>query len=124
MCRWRTMFSISTIASSTSTPVTRVIPSKVTRLSENPSIDIAQNVGIAESGKAIPAIRSDLDDRIVDQYAGHEGNSEQGNQIERKSQHRHRPERRDRRERQSDSGDQGRPDVARKKQHPKDGQSR
>ena len=53
---WRTMFSISTMASSTRMPVTSVMPSRLTRLSEKPSSSIAQKVGIAESGRAIAAI--------------------------------------------------------------------
>ena len=51
------MFSISTMASSTSTPVTSVMPSKLTRLSEKPIKLIAQNVGIAANGKATAQMR-------------------------------------------------------------------
>ena len=46
------MFSISTIASSTRMPVTRVIASRLTRLSEKPIASIAQKVGRIDSGKA------------------------------------------------------------------------
>ena len=52
MRMWRTMFSISTIASSTRMPVTSVIASRVTRFSEKPSASIAQKVGMTESGSA------------------------------------------------------------------------
>jgi hypothetical protein len=38
-------------------PVTSVIASRVTRLSEKPSAAIAQKVGIAESGSAIAETR-------------------------------------------------------------------
>ena len=50
------MFSISTIASSTRMPVTSVMPSRLTRLSEKPISSMAQKVGIADSGRAIAAI--------------------------------------------------------------------
>ena len=53
MRMWRTMFSISTIASSTRMPVTSVIASRLTRLSEKPIASIAQKVGMTESGSAI-----------------------------------------------------------------------
>ncbi len=45
---WRTMFSISTMASSTRMPVTSVIASRLTRLSEKPIALIAQKVGITD----------------------------------------------------------------------------
>ena len=54
MCR--TMFSISTIASSTRIPVTSVTASKLTRLSEKPIMLMIANVGIAASGSAIAEI--------------------------------------------------------------------
>ena len=54
MCR--TMFSISTIASSTSTPATRLSASRVTMLSVKPIRSMNQKVGIAESGMAIAEI--------------------------------------------------------------------
>jgi hypothetical protein len=50
------MFSISTIASSTRMPVTRVIASRLTALSEKPSALITQKVGSTESGSATAAI--------------------------------------------------------------------
>ena len=53
MRMWRTMFSISTMASSTRMPVTRVSASRLTRLSEKPIASIAQKVGNTESGRAI-----------------------------------------------------------------------
>ena len=49
---WRTMFSISTIASSTRMPVTSVIASRLTRLSEKPMRLIAQKAGMIDSGRA------------------------------------------------------------------------
>src|SRR5262245_19033164 len=47
---WRTIFSISTIASSTRMPVLSVIARKLTRLSEKPSRSITQNAGKIDSG--------------------------------------------------------------------------
>ena len=52
MRMWRTMFSISTMASSTRMPVTSVIASRLTRLSEKPIASIAQKVGMIDSGSA------------------------------------------------------------------------
>ena len=52
MRMWRTMFSISTIASSTSTPATRLSASSVMLLSVKPSSSMTQKVGIADSGIA------------------------------------------------------------------------
>ena len=52
MCMWRTIFSISTIASSTSTPATRLSASSVMKLSVKPIRLMIQKVGIAESGMA------------------------------------------------------------------------
>ncbi|MCY1249205.1 hypothetical protein D9M72_627170 [compost metagenome] len=54
MCR--SMFSISTIASSTRIPVASVIARKLTRFSEKPSRSMIQKVGIAESGSATAEI--------------------------------------------------------------------
>ncbi len=54
MCR--TMFSISTMASSTRMPVTSVMASRLTALREKPIADIAQKVGMTESGRATAAI--------------------------------------------------------------------
>ena len=56
MRMWRTMFSISTMASSTRMPVTSVMPSRLTRLSEKPISSIAQKVGMADSGSAMAVI--------------------------------------------------------------------
>jgi len=52
MLRWRMMFSISTMASSTSTPMTSDRLSSVTTLSVKPIISITQKVGMADSGSA------------------------------------------------------------------------
>ena len=52
MRMWRTMFSISTIASSTSTPATRLSASRVMKLSVKPIRSMIQKVGIADSGMA------------------------------------------------------------------------
>ncbi len=49
---WRTMFSISTIASSTRTPATRLSASSVIWLSEKPSRSMNQKEGMAERGMA------------------------------------------------------------------------
>ncbi len=57
MRMWRTMFSISTMASSTRMPVTSVSASSVTRLSEKPSACMAQNAGRIDSGSAMAAMR-------------------------------------------------------------------
>ena len=56
MRMWRTMFSISTIASSTRMPVTMVIASRLTRLSEKPIASMAQKAGMIESGSAMAAM--------------------------------------------------------------------
>ena len=50
------MFSISTMASSTRMPVTMVMASRLTRLSEKPAASMAQNAGMMERGKAMAAI--------------------------------------------------------------------
>ena len=50
-----TMFSISTMASSTRMPVTSVIASRLTRFSENPMASIAQKAGMTDSGNATAA---------------------------------------------------------------------
>ncbi len=55
MRMWRTMFSISTIASSTRMPVTSVMASRLTKLSEKPISDISQNAGRIDSGSAMAA---------------------------------------------------------------------
>ncbi len=54
MCR--TMFSISTMASSTRMPVDSVMARKLTRFSEKPSRSIAQNAGKIDSGSEIAAM--------------------------------------------------------------------
>ena len=56
MRMWRTMFSISTMASSTRMPVTMVMASRLTRLSEKPAASMAQNAGTMDSGRAMAAI--------------------------------------------------------------------
>ena len=56
MRMWRTMFSISTMASSTRIPVDSVMARKETRLSEKPSRSIAQNAGKIDSGSEIAAM--------------------------------------------------------------------
>ena len=50
--KWRTMFSTSTIASSTSMPTTSVSASSVSMFSVKPRPSIAQNVGMIDSGSA------------------------------------------------------------------------
>ena len=49
---WRTIFSISTIASSTSTPATRPSASSDRKLRLNPRRSMNQKVGMADSGMA------------------------------------------------------------------------
>ena len=56
MRMWRTMFSISTMASSTRMPVTMVMASRLTRLSEKPMASMAQKAGMMESGSAMAAM--------------------------------------------------------------------
>ncbi len=53
MRRWRMMFSISTIASSTSTPTTSDSDSSVTTLIVKPIQCITANAGITDSGNAV-----------------------------------------------------------------------
>ncbi len=57
MRRWRMMFSISTIASSTRMPTTRLRLSSVTTLSVKPIRYIAPKVGITDSGSAVAATK-------------------------------------------------------------------
>ena len=64
----------------------------------------------------------DLDDGIVDQDAGDDGDAEQAHQIEREAEHVHRPEGRHDRERQRDGGDDGGADVAQEQEHHQHGQ--
>ncbi len=56
MRMWRTMFSISTMASSTRIPVDSVMARKLTRLSEKPRRSITQNAGKIDSGSEIAAM--------------------------------------------------------------------
>ncbi len=49
---WRTIFSISTIASSTSTPATNASASSDRKLRLNPSRSMKKKVGIADNGIA------------------------------------------------------------------------
>jgi hypothetical protein len=51
------MFSISTTASSTRMPMTRVRASRVTTFSEKPMIDMKAKVGISDTGMAMAVIR-------------------------------------------------------------------
>ena len=53
MPRWRTMFSISTIASSTNNPITTLSASKVIMLRLKPSHAITAKVGMMDSGSAM-----------------------------------------------------------------------
>ncbi len=57
MRMWRTMFSISTMASSTRMPVTSVMASRLTRLSEKPIMCMTQKAGMIDSGMATAEIR-------------------------------------------------------------------
>ena len=52
MARCRATFSTSTIASSTSTPITTASASKVSRLSEKPSQLMTAKVGMTDKGNA------------------------------------------------------------------------
>ena len=56
MRMWRTMFSISTIESSTRMPVESVMARKLTRFSEKPSRSIAQKAGKIDSGSETATI--------------------------------------------------------------------
>ena len=53
ICRWRMMFSISTMASSTRMPITSDSESSVTTLIAKPKMYITPKVGMIESGKAV-----------------------------------------------------------------------
>ena len=55
--RWRMMFSISTMASSTRMPTTSDSDSSVTMLMEKPRACIAANAGITDNGKAVAETR-------------------------------------------------------------------
>jgi hypothetical protein len=57
MRRWRTMFSISTMASSTRMPTTTDSASRVMMLSVNPNQYITAKVGMTDSGRATALIQ-------------------------------------------------------------------
>ena len=56
MCKWRSMFSISTIASSTRMPTTSAIDKSVTVFSVKPNRWMPRNAGITDSGRAAALI--------------------------------------------------------------------
>ena len=56
MLMWRTIFSISTMASSTRMPVTSVIASRLMPFSVKPSHDMTKKVGMIDKGSATAAI--------------------------------------------------------------------
>ena len=62
----------------------------------------------------------DLDDGVVDQDAGRQRDGEEADQVQRKSEHVHRPERREDRQRQRDRDDDGGADVAQEQQYDDD----
>ncbi len=64
----------------------------------------------------------DLDDGVVDQDAGDDGDGEQAHEIEREAHGLHGPEGRDDRQRQRDGRDDGRPHVAQEDEHDDDGE--
>jgi len=49
-CKWRSMFSMTTMASSTTRPVARVMPNSVSVLMEKPSSLTKANVPMSETG--------------------------------------------------------------------------
>ena len=59
----------------------------------------------------------DLDDRIVDQHAGHQAQGEQTDPVEREAHQIHEPERRDRRKRDRQRRNDGRAPVAQEDEH-------
>ena len=61
----------------------------------------------------------DLDDGVVDQDAGDEGDGEQADEVEREAHRVHRPEGRDDRQRQGDGGDQRGAPVAQEDEAPR-----
>ena len=63
----------------------------------------------------------DLDNRVVNQNARHQGDREQADEIEREADRIHRPEGWNDRERQRDGGDEGRPQIAQENEHDDDG---
>src|SRR5271165_1357265 len=66
----------------------------------------------------------DLDDRVVDQNAGHQRDREQAHQIEREADRVHRPEGRNDRERQRDRGDDRRAQITQEDEHHDDRKQR
>ena len=60
---WRTMFSISTMASSTRMPTLSVIASRLTMLSEKPSRFITQKAGMIDNGSVMAAMMVDRQSR-------------------------------------------------------------
>ena len=66
----------------------------------------------------------DLDDGVVDQNAGRQRDGEEADEVQRKSQDVHRPERREDRQRQRDGGDDGGADVAQEQKDDDDGENR
>ncbi len=64
----------------------------------------------------------DLDDRVVDQDAGDDGDGEQADEVEREARRIERPERRNDRQRQRDGRDQRRAPVAQEDEHHDDGE--
>ena len=80
MRMWRTMFSISTIASSTSTPATRLSASSDRKLSVIPIMFMNQKAGIADSGMASAEIsgRADVAQEQEDDEHGEDRAFDQG----------------------------------------------
>ena len=66
----------------------------------------------------------DLDDRVVDQNAGHERNGEEAHEVEREADRVHRPEGGDNGQRQRNRGDERGAHVAQEDEHDDDGESR
>ena len=62
----------------------------------------------------------DLDDGVVDENAGHERDTEKGDEIERKAHDGHRPKCWDRRQGERDRGNQSCADISQEEQHHKD----
>ena len=64
----------------------------------------------------------DLDDRIIDQDAGHQSDRQQADQVERETQRIHRPERRHDRQRQGDGGHDRGAQIAQEDEHHEHGE--
>ena len=64
----------------------------------------------------------DLDDGVVDEDAGDDGDGEQGDEVEREAGSAHGPECRDDRQRQGDGGNDRRAQVAQEQEHDEDGE--